>query len=367
MYMDLPVFKHLQWLTDRAPPRYDLAWSNIRPRWRDWIRTVDQDELIQASDPSGRRALVTYLSEEYGVEPSRIMLTNGCSEGNFLAFMSTLKRGSKVLVEKPIYTPLIELPRGMGCDVRTIKRRAPDHLLDLEELRSKVKRLEPDLLVLQNLSNPTGKMLPDHQLEEISRIMDRSNIPVLVDEVYRDFAMTFSGDGHHHAVSSMVDHYDKGVITSSVTKVYGGGGAVTGWLIGPKRTINRARRLKIYTVPMVSHWGNDIALSILQNRSKVLPPEFEAIRKRSNLVSVWAKGRGDVHWSEPDGCAVGFLSYDKDISSIDACERLYRDHDVRVIPGVFFRQERGFRISLSRPYELMKEALVEIDSFLDTL
>jgi aspartate/methionine/tyrosine aminotransferase len=138
-------------------------------------------------------------------------------------------------------------------------------------------------------------------------------------------------------------------------------------MIGPKRIINRAKRIKIYTVPMVSHWGNRTALSIMQNRDKVLAREFDDIRRKSNLVSIWAKGRGDVSWSEPDGCAVGFLSYEGELSSIEACERLYLEHKVRVIPGAFFHLEKGFRLSLAPPYDLLKEALSRIDAFLDKL
>lgn len=365
MYMDLPPFRHVQWITDREPPRLDLAWSNIKPDWKDVVDIPNDHELLSASDPNGDAGLISFLSEEYDIDPSRIMLTNGCSEANFLAMMSYLTPGSTVIVEKPVYTPLIELPRAMGCTIHTIKRRAPDFLIDIEELKQKTDSLEPDLVVLQNLNNPTGKLLEEHDLEDISRVLQRRNIPVLVDEVYRDFAMSFMDSTPIHAAPSMVQIYDKGIITSSVTKVYGGGGLVTGWMIGPKRTVNKARRMKIYSVPMVNHWGNRVALSILKNRHRVLPDEFEGIRKRSNLVSTWAKGRDDVRWSEPDGCAVGFLTYDHDIDSIDLCEELYKGHDVRVIPGAFFHQEKGFRISLASPYDVIKEALVEIDSLLD--
>ncbi|MEA3559865.1 MAG: pyridoxal phosphate-dependent aminotransferase [Candidatus Thermoplasmatota archaeon] len=367
MYMDPQPFRHVEWINNRAPPRFDLAWSNIIPNWEKVIDLSTDRELISASNPLGDNELIMYLSGEYDVDPSRILLTNGCSEANFLAFMSSLKRGSKVLVEKPIYTPLLEIPRAMGCDVHTIKRRSPNYLIDMEELKEKVQKIVPDLVVLQNLGNPTGRMLPDHQLEDISALLEKRNIPLMVDEVYRDFAITFDGDDQIHATRSIVEVYEKGIVTSSVTKVYGGCGLITGWLIGPRRTINRARRLKAYSVPMVSHWGNRVALSILRNRGKVLPAEFSKIRKKLNLVSAWAKGRDDVQWSEPDGCSVGFLGYESDIPSIEACERLYNDHDVRVIPGAFFHQERGFRMSVSKPYDLIRDALVEIDTFLDSL
>ncbi|MFW3147005.1 MAG: pyridoxal phosphate-dependent aminotransferase [Thermoplasmatota archaeon] len=367
MFFDFPAFKHVEWIVDRPSPAYDMAWSNIAPKWKGVIDADLDHSLLAGSKSTGEQRLVEHLSAEYGVDPSQVMLTNGCSEANFLAYISILGRGSKVLIEKPIYTPLLEIPRAMGCEVHTIKRRPDDYLLDINELKEKVESLKPDLLVLQNLNNPSGKGLPADQLEDVAKILDKRNIPVLVDEVYRDFAITFSAGEQIHAFPSMSEIYDRSIITSSVTKVYGGGGLVTGWLIGPKRVINKARRQKIFTVPMVSSIGNRMALSMLKRRQEVLPAEFDSVREKLNLVSAWAKGRGDVRWSEPDGCAVGFLRYDLDVPSREFCERLFMERGVKVIPGEFFHIEKGFRFSVSASYDKVKGALTEIDSFLDSL
>jgi aspartate/methionine/tyrosine aminotransferase len=220
---------------------------------------------------------------------------------------------------------------------------------------------------MQNLNNPTGKALFEHDLIEISKVLDRYDVPVLVDEVYRDFSMNIIDGEMKNAFPSMIEVNEHSMITSSVTKVYGGGGLMAGWLLGPKRVINRARRLKIYTVPMVNHMGNHVALDILRRRNEIMPSELNELRRRSNLVSLWSKGRSDVHWSEPDGCAVGFLRYDHDIPSIKVCEGLYEKFGVRVIPGEFFHMEKGFRLALSRPYELIKGALSKIDRYFDSL
>ncbi|MGA1848737.1 MAG: pyridoxal phosphate-dependent aminotransferase [Thermoplasmatota archaeon] len=367
MYLDLPQFRHLQWIVNRPSPRYDLAWSNILPDWKGVMEPAHDPQLIPASDPEGDAGLRNHLGEMYKVDPSNVVLTNGCSEANFLACMSQLERGSRVLVEKPVYTPLLELPRSMGCEVATIKRRPDDYRFDLSELDEKLGAMKPDLFIFQNLNNPTGKALFGEDLREIARVLDSHGTTVLVDEVYRDFAMNQVDGRLENAFPSMVDVYDRAMISSSVTKVYGAGGLMAGWLIGPRRSMNRARRQKIYTVPMVNHMGNRIALEILKRREEVMPRQLSDIREKLNLVSLWAKGRSDVHWSEPDGCAVGFLRYDHDIPSVDACERLYVDHEVRVIPGEFFHQEKGFRLSVSKPYEVVKGALMEIDRFLDSL
>lgn len=363
---EFPHFRHVEWINDRRPPKYDLAWSDIRPEWKGHIDTSFDPKMISASKPTGLDDLLAYLSDAYGADRSRTMLVNGCSEGNWLAFCSTIGPGSKVLIEKPIYTPLIEIPKTLGAKVTTIKRRAPDYRFDLSELEERVSS-GCDLLVMQNHNNPTGRALMKADLQEIASILDRYKVPVLCDEVYRDYAMTFSSGGSRNAFPSMVELYDRAIVTSSVTKVYGASTLMNGWLIGPKRVINRARSIKIFTVPMVNSIANRIALDLLRNRHKVLPEYFSKIRKKEQLVSQWAAGRDDVHWSSPDGCAVGFLTYDHSIPSIDICDRLYNEKEVRVIPGTFFHNEHGFRISLAADYQILKDALLSMDDLFDTL
>ncbi|MBN1539837.1 MAG: pyridoxal phosphate-dependent aminotransferase [Candidatus Thermoplasmatota archaeon] len=367
MYLDLPQFRHLQWIVNRPAPVHDLAWSNILPDWQGVIEGNNAPELISASDPEGDRGFREHLAARYGVDSSMVVLTNGCSEANFLGCFSALRKGSKVLVEKPVYTPLLELPRSMGCEVSTIKRRPDSYRFDLKELDEKLETIQPDLFIFQNLNNPTGKALFGDDLKDLARVLGSHGTIVLVDEVYRDFAMSVTDGRLENAFPSMVELYDRAMISSSVTKVYGAGGLMAGWLVGPRRLMNRARRQKLYTVPMVSHTGNRTALEILRKRDKVMPGCLSDIREKLNLVSLWAKGRSDVHWSDPDGCAVGFLRYDHEIPSIDACERLYKDHGVRVIPGEFFHLEKGFRMSVSKPYDIVKGALTKIDRFFDSL
>lgn len=363
---DLPQFKHVDWINERPPPKFDLAWSNIKPDWSGIIDEKFDMSLLSASSPAGDRRLIEHLSEHYGVDPSRVVLTNGCSEANWLAFMSIVKEGSRVLIEKPVYTPLVEIPRALGARISFIKRRSPSYKFDLSELEDKLKK-GCDLFVMQNHNNPTGRALLEEDLSEIASVLDRYGVPVLSDEVYRDFAMTFVDQQPVRAFPSMAEVYHRAISTSSVTKVYGAGSLMGGWMIGPRRYLNKARRLKIYTVPMVNHIANRTVREVLINSHKVLPAYFDEIRLKERLVSQWAAGRKDVQWSSPDGCAVGFLSYEHDENSVEICDRLYREKKVRVIPGEFFHLEKGFRIGLAGDYEVLKGALRAVDELLDRL
>ncbi len=360
-------FKQLDWLIEGGKARYDLSGSDLSPKWPGIYDDVVEDGLIDNKAVGGSRELISFLAQEYDVPEDRVLLTNGCSEANTFAFLSSVGPGSRVLLEKPIYSPLVELPRAMGCRISFIKRRPDEYSFDLGELDDKLKA-GVDILVLQNHNNPTGKGLFEHQQKEIASVCDRYGVPVLVDEVYRDFTLQTDEDGTmRQQIPSMVSNYSRALITSSVTKVYGAGGLMAGWLIGPRRHIRRAAHQKLMMVPLVSHLSTGVALEVLRRRGTVLPAKFEEIRSKLRLVSMWAKGRSDLFWSEPDGCPVGFLRYTHDLPSAEVCRRLLRERSVKVVPGEFFHIEKGFRMGLNVDYNVLREGLARIDSFFDEL
>jgi len=367
LLLEFPIFKHLKSLREYDEPIYDLGSSNISPNWGDLISSSLDESFVNRGDPEGEEGLRLWLSDHYGVEPDRVLLTNGTSEANTLAFLSTVDRGEKVLVEKPVYAPLVELPRAMGCDISYVKRRPDAYDIDIGELEEKLSR-GVDLLVIQNPNNPSGRALFDSQQRSLASLVCDFDIPVLVDEVYRDFTLQESNDhGLEPAMPSFADYHHKAIITSSVTKVYGASGLMSGWMIGPRRIINHARKIKRMMVPMVSHLGNGVALEMLRRREMVLPYEFRTLRDKQMLVSKWAAGRSDVNWSEPDGCAIGFLRYDHDIPSTEMAKTLYEEYGVRVLPGDLFHMERGIRIGMGKDYEEIKGGLTGIDRLLDSL
>ncbi|MDG6224945.1 MAG: aminotransferase class I/II-fold pyridoxal phosphate-dependent enzyme [Candidatus Thermoplasmatota archaeon] len=365
--LSFPPFRHVNWILDLPRPEYDLATSNMLPDWSAFLEPPDPLDMMRCGNPKGDPGLIRYLEEDYRVTKDRVLITNGTSEANHLAYLSLLKKGATVLIEKPIYTPLLEIPKAMGCRISFVNRRPDDYRVDLRELKQKAE-LGADLLVLQNHNNPSGKALQEHELRDIVKVCSDNDIPILCDEVYRDYALS-PGEGERlmNPIPSIVSLYDKGIATSSVTKVYGATGLVTGWMIGAKRVVQRARSIKIMTDPMISNYGNRLALQALKARDHVLPEAFSALREKLRLVSSWARGRKDVHWSAPDACAIGFLRYDHRLSSLDFCRRLYHDHGTRAVPGAFFHAERGLRIGLTAPYEEIRGGLERIDALLDEI
>ena len=66
---------------------------------------------------SGEPELQARIARRYGVGRDHVYLAGGCSLANFVAIAAFAGSGVTVAVETPRYTPLAEIPRGLGATV----------------------------------------------------------------------------------------------------------------------------------------------------------------------------------------------------------------------------------------------------------
>src|SRR2546425_10469638 len=78
---------------------------------------VERDgRTILSYGPAGGYApLREWIAERHGVEPARILLTNGSLQG--FVFLAQRFAGARVLVERPTYDRPLKILRGLGVDV----------------------------------------------------------------------------------------------------------------------------------------------------------------------------------------------------------------------------------------------------------
>ncbi|MGJ3800606.1 aminotransferase class I/II-fold pyridoxal phosphate-dependent enzyme [Limosilactobacillus fermentum] len=90
------------------------------------------------------------------------------------------------------------------------------------------------LIVLNNPDNPTGALMSQAGLQTIVDIAKSVDTYVLCDEVYRHLTQE---DGYS---PSIIDLYDKGISTSSFSKVFSLAGIRLGWLATHDQAVMKA-------------------------------------------------------------------------------------------------------------------------------
>ena len=159
------------------------------------------------------------------LDPDRVVITAGTSEGIELALTALAGPGDEVLVPVPTYPLYTAVLAKIGARP-VFYGTTPDNawVPDAGEIRRLIGPATRALVVIDP-NNPTGSTYPDAVRRELLQIADDYNVPLLADEVYADLAF----DGPVDAIAKL--NPDAPVITfSSLSKAYLAPGWRSGWL-----------------------------------------------------------------------------------------------------------------------------------------
>ena len=168
------------------------------------------------------------------VEPEHVIPTHGAAGANALVLQTLVDPGDHVVSIMPTYQQLYSIPEMCGAkvDIMHLKRENGYHV-DVDELRSLVTD-DTKLICINNPDNPTGALLDTKTLEAIVEVARDHDAWLMCDEVYR----LLTQDGSYQ--ESVVDLYDKGVVTSSMSKVWSLAGLRLGWCVTKSPELRRA-------------------------------------------------------------------------------------------------------------------------------
>ncbi len=181
-----------------------------------------------------REAVATEWSGRgFPVDPDRVLITAGTSEGIELALTALANPGDGVLVPMPTYPLYTAVLAKIGAEAQYY-RTDPSRgwLPDVEHIDSLVTP-RTRALVLIDPNNPTGAVYPEPVRRQLLRIAERHSLVILADEVYGDL----SYDGAVPPLGSL-DPDGPIVAFSSLSKAYLAPGWRTGWM-----AVGRSARL----------------------------------------------------------------------------------------------------------------------------
>jgi len=163
-------------------------------------------------------------AQHYDVTRDNVLVTLGTQLSNFLALAVLLEPGDEAIIDAPSW----EQPRVL-CEAfhvgRRLIRRRPELQwgIDLGELAALITP-KTKVIYLCQPNNPTGATFSEAELTAICDLAARSGIYVISDEIYR--GLEWNGE----LSPAVVNLYERGVTTSSVSKTLGMSGTRLGWL-----------------------------------------------------------------------------------------------------------------------------------------
>lgn len=306
------------------------------------------------------RELVAELYEHKSADD--VMITHGAIGANSLVYSALVERGDHVVTVVPTYQQHYSIPESMGAEVDLVHLRADDGWLPrLADIAAAVTS-ETKLIALNNPNNPTGALIPRDRMEAIVDIAREVGAWVVCDEVYR--GVDQDGDGFS---ASIVDLYERGISTGSMSKPYALAGLRLGWIVGPRDFLESVGTHRDYTTISVGRIDDALAVVALENRDTILARSRAITRENLAVLDDWVASREDVSYVKPQSGTTSLIRYTADIDSYDFCRRLLDEHGVMFTPGDAFDISRTFRVGFADDTETLRSGLALTGDFLDGL
>lgn len=193
---------------------------------------------LQYSAGPGFAGLRDWIARREGVDPNRILITNGGMHGLTLAVLSVVERDATVAVDDPVFPGFL-----WALEVST-KRILPVPVLsdgfDVEHLAGRLAAGEriAAAYTVPDFHNPAQVSLSAEKRRALIALAERYGFYVIVDDPYRE--LRFAGDDQGVA---MFHGSDRAIHVNTFTKTLGAGWRV-GWLVLPEHLVEPVIRLR---------------------------------------------------------------------------------------------------------------------------
>jgi len=242
-----------------------------------------------ASDPAGLTGYGTsvgylplreWIAERHGVDPKRVLVTNGSMQADAFLFDALVAPGDVVIVERPTYDRTLLALRNRGADVRMVELE-PDGIDTAELERLLSAGVKPKLAhMIPNFQNPAGYTLSAAKRGRLLELAGEYDFTIFEDDPY--VALRFEGE----SLATMVSMDPSRVVYASSFSKTVCPGIRVGYLVGSEALIARIAKIatSTYISPSMVSQGivNQFCRSGAVERS--VQTVREALRERAGTL-----------------------------------------------------------------------------------
>jgi len=326
-----------------------------------------KDAAVRAfeSDPAGTTAYGTsigyprlraWIADRHGVEPERVLVTNGSMQADAFLFEQVVKSGDDVIVERPTYDRTLLSLRERGAKVHAVElqpdgidtdalaalladRRSPRvPRMGYRSLIGEEEGVNPKLAhIIPNFQNPAGYTLSLAKRQALLGLAEKHGFLVFEDDPYVE--LRFSGERLPTMLSMEPERV---VYASSFSKTVCPGIRV-GYLVGSTELI--AQIAKLATNTYIS--PNMVAQSIVYEfcASGAIDRSIETVRtalaKRAlTLGEALRRELGEAEFVAPEGGYFMWVTLPEG-TDVNALFSLAGEMGVAFVKGTDFLLEGG--------------------------
>ncbi len=292
----------------------------------------DGRTLLSYGPAGGYAPLREWIAEQHGVDPNRVLVTNGSLQG--FVFLAQQLRGGRVLVEGPTYDRPLKILASLGVEVVALPM--DDEGLDPDALERELgAAARPAFLyTIPTFQNPSGRTLSTERRRRLVELAREHELLVLEDDPYG--LVRYEGEGAPSLFE--LEGGEHVAYSSSFSKTIAPGIRV-GYFVLPQalETDLEAIAVSTYITPALLSQGT--VFEFLRRGS--FEPNLERVRgllgaRRDRMLAALERELPEgARWSRPDG---GYFLWLDLPAGIDASELLARAREA----GVVFESGSGF-------------------------
>jgi methionine aminotransferase len=153
-----------------------------------------------------------------------ITITAGGTQALYTAISAFVGQGDEVMVFEPCYDSYLPAIQVNGGVAVPIQLHAPDFRIDWEKVAQHISG-RTRMIIINTPHNPTGTVLSADDMQQLSRLVDNTDILILSDEVYEH--LIFDGQ-QHESILRYPQLWQRSLLVYSFGKSL----HATGWKIG---------------------------------------------------------------------------------------------------------------------------------------
>jgi aspartate aminotransferase len=253
----------------------------------DALKHIDRTTLEYSPSQgylSLRKTLVGYY-ERYQIKltPSDIIITCGGSEAVLFAFMSCLNPGDEIIVPEPAYANYMSFAISAGAVIKTIPTTIDNGfcLPKIAEFEKLISERTKAILIC-NPNNPTGYLYTQREMNQIKELVQKYNLYLFSDEVYREFIYT----GSPYISAMHLEGIEQNVVLiDSVSKRYSECGIRIGALITKnedvKKTVMKFCQARL-SPPLIGQIIAEASIEDTERYSREVYDEY--VERRKSLI-----------------------------------------------------------------------------------
>jgi aspartate/methionine/tyrosine aminotransferase len=343
----------MHWAKTQSKARYNLATSGVGSFPLSDLPFDFSCLEINGVNSYGYAPLACAIAKKYGIEPDCVVESFGTSMANHLALAAILESGDEVLLEQPVYGPLLDAVLYLEADVKRFPRRAEDGFqIDPEAVRRAITP-RTRLIALTNLHNPSSVLTPVETLRKIGEMASEAGALVLVDEVYLDAVYENGPPSAFHLGPQFV-------VTSSLTKVYGVSGLRCGWILAEPSLAHKMRRLNDVYAATAPYPCEVLGVAAFEHLPVLRERARRVVEKDRGELAAFLKRQTKLLAARTDWGTTAFLRLEG--GSVDEFLKALRESfETSAVPGRFFETPDHFRVGMGVDSEMFATGLRQIE------